>query len=137
AESGISDPTFYTPQATLRGQHVAKMTELDDRGELDSNDMDLELHPYLDAWRWFKSRPNVVVLPDAIEMRVFHAGWRVAGTIDRLVVISGRRWIIDIKSGTRQRWHGVQLAGYCICLGQRLPRAALYLGSEGRPPRLV
>jgi len=40
-----------------------------------------------------------------------------AGRIDRLCRIIGRPTILDIKTGSKERWHGVQFEAYCQALG--------------------
>jgi hypothetical protein len=48
-------------------------------------------------------------------MRVHHPGYQFAGTLDRVLRWAGREWIIDIKTGGKEAWHGLQTAGYEIC----------------------
>jgi hypothetical protein len=98
-----------------RGTAVHLACELDDLGDLDEATLDPTLRPYLEAWRAFRKRTGFVPDPDGIERRLYHPGKGIeyAGTIDRIGLLpSGRRIIIDIKTGSRYPWHRLQLAAY-------------------------
>jgi hypothetical protein len=51
---------------------------------------------YLDAWKKFKTEMDVKIL--ACEMRVFHDKFWFAGTLDRIAMIGGEKYILDIKT---------------------------------------
>lgn len=100
--------------ASRRGSAVHLATEYDDLGDLDEASVTDEVRPYLAAWRRFRADAGFV--PELIEHRVVHVGHRYAGTIDRVGVLKRRREIVDLKSGTTQPTHGLQLAAYDMAL---------------------
>mgnify|MGYP000879340087 FL=1 len=100
--------------ASRRGTAVHLATEYDDTGDLDEASVTDEVRPYLMAWRRFRADSGIVL--ELIEERVAHVGHRFAGTIDRVGRIKGRREIVDLKSGTTQPTHGLQLAAYDLAL---------------------
>lgn len=79
------------------GQHVHHAVELDSKGELDEDSLDPALAEYVAGWRKFLSDREATVL--ASEARVCDPRLRYAGTLDSLVSIGGKTWLIDVKSG--------------------------------------
>lgn len=73
-----------------------------------------ELEPYLDAWIEFSDTVGLDV--EESECRLYSPMHRFAGTIDILgnMRIDGARVpvVLDIKTGLRQPWWPLQLAGY-------------------------
>lgn len=102
--------------AAERGVAVHRATELDDDGDLDIDDLDPVLLPYLKAWRRFRSDMGFRVLHS--ESRIWHDGMRFAGTLDRIgtFAAAGRKpgdlQLLDIKSGSAWPSHGPQTAAY-------------------------
>lgn len=95
------------------GTAVHLACELDDDGELEA--CDAVLLPYLQAWQKFRADTGAQVI--ANERRMVHLSLRYAGTIDRLAVIDGERWLLDIKTSAGPHpSYGVQLAGYAELL---------------------
>lgn len=119
------------------GNAVHRMTELEDLGKLNENDLDQMLWPVLDRYRQWKHDANVIVFPDLVEKRVYSNTRGYAGTLDRIVDLNGRLVLIDIKSGVKSRAHRVQTAAYhqayqeITKTRQRIQRACLYL-NEGQ-----
>lgn len=68
-----------------------------DDNDLDIDTVDPRVRPYLDAWITF--RANSGVTPDLRERRLYHSGYRYAGTLDGIFLHNGRRVLIDIKTG--------------------------------------
>jgi hypothetical protein len=95
------------------GTAVHLACELDDNDELES--CDDVLQPYVQAWRRFKAEAGAVIL--ANERRMPHLQLRYAGTIDRLALIDGEAWLLDLKTSAGPHpSYGVQLAGYAELL---------------------
>jgi hypothetical protein len=111
------DPDVLHAAAAF-GVAVHKACELDDLKQLDEEDLDAALVPYLVAWRKFCRDYDVEW--HGIEERVYHPQLRYAGTLDRrgLVRVDPRKSyrspaIVDIKSGTvLYPSVGPQLAAY-------------------------
>jgi hypothetical protein len=96
-----------------RGTAVHLACELDDLGDLDESTLDQALWPYLHAWRAFRKHTGFLPDPDGVERRLYHPDLKYAGTIDRVGLLpSGRRMVLDIKTGGKYPWYGPQLAAY-------------------------
>lgn len=128
--AGIIDDSWYTSDACTRGTYVAQATEWYDRGELDEASLDPALRPYLDAWDKFLVDTRCEVY--AIEERVCNEVYCYAGTLDRRIKIGDAEYIIDIKTGSEERWHPLQTSAYARCFHDRhLFRASVYLKDDG------
>jgi hypothetical protein len=119
-----------------RGTAVHLACELDDLGELDEDKLDEELWPYLEAWRSFRKSSGFVPDPDGIEQRRYHAWLFYAGTIDRVGRLrSGRKIVIDIKTGGKYPRYRLQLAAYVNLLSNPMDylRGSVTLDPDGSP----
>lgn len=135
ALAGLSDMTWCSEEALKRGSFVHTALEYEDQGQLDEADLDPKLLGYVNAWRKFKTEAKATV--HAIESRVFHPLYKYAGTLDRLIEIDGKTYLVDIKSGSPDSWHPIQTALYAMTFdlpaGNVRPlRAAVYVSSEGK-----
>lgn len=111
-----------------RALHYA--TELDDVGNLDESTLSEALRPYLSAWRTFRDDHKVQVI--AAEQPLAHSAFFFAGTIDRMLLIDGSIWKIDLKTTAElHRAVGVQLAGYSFLGGAAEHHGALRLLPDG------
>lgn len=129
--AGLSaDPRFFTPGSAERGTAIHLATQYDDEGALDESTLDPLIAPYLAAWRKFKV--EMQVQPLEIERRLALIGRpSFAGTIDRVCLVGGIKWILDIKSGVETDADLLQLAGYSLLLpSHRL--ANVYIRDTGR-----
>jgi len=109
-KSGISDFSFSSEEAALRGKYVHAATEMIDRGTLDWDALDVTLRPYCEAYRLFLSenRPSFIVS----EKPMYHPVHLFAGTPDRVAMMNGMVCLIDYKSGTPGRGTKYQVAAY-------------------------
>lgn len=134
---GIIDPSKYADgDAALRGTYVAEATALLDRGELIEEGLDARLVGYIRAWKAFLADNEVETF--LVEERVYSSKYGYAGMLDRTAHFQDRHWLFDIKTGARERWHGIQTAAYRECrpdLKQRIgclhQRGAVYLKPDG------
>ena len=113
------------------GNKVHRATELNDNGILDYEDLHPKLRGYLDSW--IKFRKDFDFIPSEIEMIYYHPLYRYAGRVDRI----GDLTLVDIKSGTVQKTHSLQTAGYAELFNYKKPkreqikrRLAVYLTPE-------
>jgi hypothetical protein len=115
--------------AMWRGSVVHSCCELDDRGTLDEGTVDPAAAGFLDAWRRFKAemRPEISV----VEIPLVSEKHRYAGRPDRVMWLSGKQTVVDIKSGGVGVATGIQLAAYCE-LTTTMDRAAVRLQADGR-----
>jgi hypothetical protein len=109
----------YWDQAAELGTAVHLATSLYDSGELDTDDLDDQIRPYLVAWDRFKRDNQVEII--ANEQRLFDERLGFAGTCDRIVkmmrapIKSRRRTVLlDIKTGSvvDPDYVGMQTAAY-------------------------
>lgn len=106
-----SIPRHILDAAADRGTAVHLATELYDRDDLDEDSLDELLVPYLAGWKLFLR--DTQFAPEFIEYRVWHKTHFYAGTIDRIGLLNGERWVLDIKStALLYPAMGVQAAAY-------------------------
>lgn len=131
-EAGLIDSTWFTEAAMMRGIYVHQATELLDKNDLDESSLDPILAPYVDAYKRFLDDTGFYI--SYIEKIVYNATYGYAGRLDRLGKFPTDKIesIIDIKTGKPEKWHGVQLAAYGLCLGNEpRKRFGLYLSDTG------
>ena len=118
--SGI-DP-FYAD----RGTAVHKAVELYIADNLDEESLDEEIVPFFKAYKKFVKETNFKALES--EVRVFNNNLWVAGTLDLIGSIGGKRVLMDIKTGQKHNWHHLQTAGYALLSdNENIKRYCLYL----------
>lgn len=128
---GLIDARWYKESGRLRGEAVHEVTALIDRGVIDAYaDFDEEIAGFVQAWVAFReemgARPIYIEEP-RYSLRGF------AGTLDRVMEAQGDQWLIDLKTGKPEDWHGIQLSAYWE-LDNRLSKFAgcVYLRENGR-----
>ena len=93
-----------------RGSAAHELYALLGAGEdLGLYDYDQRLTGNVAAWLDWHSRERVEV--EAVEKQMCHMGEGYAGTVDAVVMIRGKRWIIDYKASPSER-DELQLAAY-------------------------
>lgn len=124
-----------------RGTQVHSLVERYERGTSLSTQHP-ELDGYLQAWmEWRKAfGGNIEWLEEKIASDVY----RYAGTTDAILIMAtGQRWIVEIKTGAEAAWHRLQTASYAIAgaesgmLGiggnpEDFGRVAVYLDADGK-----
>lgn len=93
-----------------RGSAVHKACELFDKRDLDESTLDPEIVPYLEQYKAFLKVSGAQVLRN--EEPAYHPTLMYAGTIDRVYLLNGKPVVVDIKTGTPEPWHGIQLVAY-------------------------
>jgi len=126
-------------RALAKGTSVHDWTVLIDQGDLDdpTGGVDLasvpewvrgEVKAYVDWRQW--ARP----VWHLVEEARWHERWRFAGRPDRVGKfrgLPGEEGVMEIKTGSESRWHGLQTAGYQLLTGGG-GRYVLYLQKNGR-----
>ena len=93
-----------------RGSAAHELYALLGAGEdLELYDYDQRLTGNVAAWKDWHSRERVEV--EAVEKQMCHVSAGYAGTVDAVVMIRGKRWIIDYKASPSAR-DELQLAAY-------------------------
>lgn len=134
-EVGLVNSDWYAPTGTTRGTAVHEMTELIDQWVLESHHAEEELRGYLQAYETFLSdfKPTW----HSREVSFVNPEDGVGGTVDCVGTLGTgdpdeSLWVIDIKTGSHERHHGVQLEAYRRGLGLEAKKAILLLKKTGK-----
>ncbi len=114
------------------GQRVHFACQLDDEADLDASSIGDDVAPYLAAWRKFLSEAQARVIHN--EQRVFEPTLRYAGTLDNVLEIGGKKWLVDKKTSiSTPIAAGPQTAAYLRALADPsvTRRAAVRLRPDG------
>ncbi|MGH9437125.1 MAG: hypothetical protein ACRD22_04325 [Terriglobia bacterium] len=138
-EAGLIDTTWYTDEARLRGKAVHAATQFLDEDDLDWDTVAPKYLGYVRAWEQFRRDSGFRISRDSqdrlfLEYRLYHPVFGYCGTLDRLGTIGSGAYLIDLKTGDPDEWHGYQLAGYSQCLPDALARRRMtvHLKANGR-----
>jgi hypothetical protein len=120
-DAGLIDTTWYTDEARERGRAVHLATQFLDEDDLDWDSVLPPYRGYVAAWERFKQEAHFVISRDSngkllIEYLLFQPLSGYCGMLDRVGTIGATEYLIDIKTGDPQDWHGYQLAAYSQCL---------------------
>jgi hypothetical protein len=126
---GFIDTQWFTEYHATRGTYVHKACELSDRGELDIDELDPVLVPYVEAWGRFRFESKFQITE--METRLISYTYQFSGKPDRIGILNGSPSIIDLKSGVVQPWTALQLAGYEILKGSPHKRFGVQLKDDG------
>ena len=126
--AGMIDASHFTDFARERGTAVHMATAYNDLFTLDETTVDPIILPYLEEWRHWKIQHQVHVLK--VEQEIVDETLGYVGHYDRIVMLNGDEWLIDIKCGAAAPWHAIQLAAYDN--GQGRKRGCVYIN----PPSL-
>lgn len=117
--------------ARERGSKAHMAAHYWDEGDLDEGALDEGTRGYLSAWQAFvvAKKPTFT----GIEVMAAHPVHRYAGTVDRLAVINGEDWILDLKTAVASHWcWGPQLAAYAHLFGKpSARRGSVQLRADG------
>jgi hypothetical protein len=131
-------PSQVLERKRIIGTYIHKATQFLDEGSLDLASVDAELQPYLSAYQRFLGESGF--RPQLIEHRIVGSigGMLCGGTVDRVGVVNGKLWIIDLKCVDRlYPGFALQTAGYELLLPKPLvppfkyTRAVLQLRPDG------
>ncbi len=121
--AGLSDYSDV-PKNTLdfacnRGDVGHKTCELYDRENLRMDTVDPRIMPYLQAWIKFKKDTSVII--EDIEYKVVSDKYGYQGTMDRMVVIGGKRGPLELKlTAQLMPSTAIQLAAYLQAWNEQL-----------------
>jgi hypothetical protein len=113
--SGCSTPKItYAEETRVRGTAVHAANEALAEGYTPHVEVP-EHQPYIDGLAsWYRGfAPQVI----ATERRIVNRSKRLTGQIDLVALIADARgwldpYIVDVKTGSKAPWHGMQTAGY-------------------------
>ena len=129
-KTGFIDTRWFKPSDAQRGSTIHELLHLYDDDLLDPNIVQAEYRGYLDAYMDFLAVAQVEY--SEIEHPVFSQKYKFAGTPDRVGRFNESPCIIDIKTGAKARWHGLQLAGYSLAVGNGHDLIGVYLTKEAK-----
>jgi hypothetical protein len=109
-DMGFVDAAWFTEESRIRGKYVHKAIHYYTLGELDEEELDPRLVPYLEGWKRFVEHTRF--LPGPTEQALFHPQKKYAGTPDIIGQVNGYATIIDVKSGAINPVTAIQLAAY-------------------------
>ncbi len=123
-------PLALIERAGAIGTAVHTACQFLDEGDLDNDTLDQTILPYVVAYqRW---REQYAPEWEGIELQIESQELRLAGTIDRVGMIQGERYIVDIKSQKAKAKHwGLQIAGYYLLDGKQAKRGILWVANDG------
>lgn len=125
-----TDYSKIDPFYANRGTAVHKAIELYLQGDLDESSLDEHVTPYFKAFLKFENDTGFIV--EQTELRIFCERLWFAGTLDLIGSIDGKKYLLDIKTGSRQKWHDIQTAGYAIGSGdEEIKRGCIYIKKNG------
>lgn len=124
-------------RAAVIGRAVHQIIADDIRGNLDEDQIDFDLLPYLDQWRAFRDTSGFV--PLLSEQMVYSQRYGYAGTLDLFGILNGRLVLPDAKrTAAVPRSAGPQTAGYELGLRECMPdvvaNAAQMVGWKSSKP---
>jgi hypothetical protein len=138
-EAGLVSVSHYSVAGRDRGSRVHAAAEAVDRG-VSGLPLPREEQGYLDSYLQWSAL--VAAAWERIESPQYSVVSHFAGTADRIGTIGRHpersRVVVDLKSGSPQRWHGLQLALYdLLYASRRVPpmtrrRVCVYLRRDGR-----
>lgn len=140
-DTGAIDTSYYAGDtARNRGTIIAAATQLVDAGRLNEKLLEGQgLLGYVRQYQKFLRESGVRVV--CSERIVYNERLHYAGRIDRVVVASNDASacgavVVDIKTGSQERWHCLQTAAYLLAADTfdgryvAVARACLYLAPE-------
>jgi hypothetical protein len=138
-DAGLIDTHWYTEEARLRGKAVHAACQFLDEDDLDWETVLPAYQGYVQGWAKFKRDSGFQIGRDGegrplVEYRLYHPVFGYCGTLDRQGAIGSAEYLVDLKTGTPEEWHGYQLAGYSQCLPDALSRKRMtvHLKANGR-----
>lgn len=108
--NGLSAPPFGAKvEHTIRGTSIHAANEALAHGYEPVIERP-EYEPYVDGLRqWYKDYSPMIA---ATERRVVSQALQLTGRIDLFPIIESVPYVVDVKTGGKAQWHGIQLAGY-------------------------
>jgi len=136
----------YMESVSNTGTMIHKFIENDLAGDPTDSLVNEQTVGAIEEWLKWKKEHKVEVL--ASEKQVHHTGWRCAGTLDAVLKIDGKPYVVDFKTGKFKPRYFTQLAAYKAMLcnepkKSRIPGiekaelAVLEILRDGAPVKLI
>ncbi len=139
-QCGYSDPRYYTIESRERGHAVHSMTAALDLGGIEASDVPLTRSAYKGYLQAYQRCRDVVGFEiEKVEEPMVHSRFRFGGRPDRVIRLDGRRGVLEIKSGQREKGHAIQTwlqamleSDECGIPPEHLARWVVYLKNSGK-----
>jgi hypothetical protein len=132
--AGLIDTSHYTEEAKDRGSKIHLACEYFDQNDLNLANIDDRIRGYVQAYIKFRNEHGAATEgSEWIEIPMADKTGSYAGTPDR-VLVKRPRAVWDLKTGSFQPWHPIQLAAYVNMLDDPFSydRVGLYLQPDGK-----
>ena len=127
---GFIDDTWFNEYSRTRGSYIHQAIHLYDIGDLDEENLDPVLVPYLEAWKRFLSESKFEVIES--EVRLNSEVYGLTGKPDKVGLLFNKPTLLDNKSGVIAPWTGLQLSFYELLKGSPHKRVAVRLKPDGK-----
>ena len=127
---GFIDTRWFDEYSRTRGSYIHQAIHLYDIGDLDEENLDPVLVPYLEAWKRFLKESKFEVIES--EVRLTNDILRLTGKPDKVGLLNGKPTILDNKSGAIAPWTSLQLSFYELLKGFPYKRVAVRLKPDGK-----
>lgn len=134
SEDPISAHQNYMETVSGTGTAIHKYIELDLAGEDASAFAREDTIAAIEAFHTWKTEHKIKVI--ASERIAHHSGWRCAGTLDAVLEIDGKLYIVDWKTGKFKPRYFTQLMAYKAMLMNE-PKAVRIPGIENAEPAVL
>ena len=129
---GIIDTRWYSEASAQRGTNIHEIINRigDKLDPLIFLDIDSEYTGYISAYARFLEDNNLVIIES--ENPKINFDYEYAGKPDIIGRLNNKKCIIDVKTGSQERWHGIQLTAYKLLLPKNNIQAlyGLYLQKD-------
>ena len=131
---GVVDTRYYNESGAERGTIVHNLTGMIDSGLFVEDDFPREYAGYLSAYLRFLNEAKPKIIGSEKEVIYFNKLEKTyyIGHLDRLMEMNRAMYLVDIKTGQIEKWHGLQLAAYAMALGEDVKKAILQLKPDGK-----
>lgn len=129
-DMGFINTTWYTEQGADNGTRRHKVCELDDLDDLIEESVDPDDLPYLEAWRQLKTETGITIIET--EKRHFNTLYGYCGKPDCVALYKGHKEVWDRKTGSKEKWHRLQMGGYINLYDDVFAARCVYLQANGK-----
>lgn len=114
-DAGLIDNRWYTAEARERGTAVHTLCERYAQGvRVDDKGRALDSLEYVISFAgWMRETGAYAICTESLISGEIN-GKRYAGRFDGLYEIHGKRYLVDVKTGAKSKWHKMQLAAYSL-----------------------
>lgn len=111
----LIDDRWFTAEARDRGSAVHTLCERYAQGlRVDDAGRALDSLEYVISFaEWMKETGAYAICTESLVSGIIN-GKRYAGKFDGLFEIKGKRYLVDLKTGAKSKWHKMQLAAYSM-----------------------